>query len=112
MRNAHISEMRSKYVIIDFVGRDTCKVVYTLDGKTYIRNVKFLTRAPIVERALIFDDMLDNIEVKPKYNNGVETDNSTKDTVIRTRSGRVSKSTRSKDFEVCLKCLYWKTISF
>jgi hypothetical protein len=51
-----------------------------------------------VERALIFDDMLDNKEVKPKYNNGVETDNSTKDTVIITRSGRVSKSTRSKDF--------------
>jgi hypothetical protein len=87
-----------KYVIIDFVGRDTCKVVNTLDGKIYIRNVKFLIRAPIVERALIFDDMLDNKEVKPKYNNGVETDNSTKDTVIRTRSGRVSKSTRSKDF--------------
>jgi hypothetical protein len=85
-------------VIIDFVGRDTCKVVNTLDGKTYIRNVKFLTRAPMVERALIFDDMLDNKEVKPKYNNGVETDNSTKDTVTRTRSGRVSKSTRSKDF--------------
>ena len=87
-----------KYVIIDFVGRDTCKIVNTLDGKTYVRNVKFLTRVPIAGRALIFDDMLDNKEVKPKSNNVVETDNSTKDTVIRTRSGRVSKSTRSKDF--------------
>ena len=83
-------------MIIDFVGRDTCKVVNTLDGKTYVRNVKFLTSAPIRERALIFDDMLDNKEVKP--NDVVETDNSAKDTVIRTRSGRVSKSTRSKDF--------------
>ena len=73
-----------KYVIIDFVGRDTCKVVNTLDGKTYVRNVKFLTCAPIAERALIFDDMLDNKEVKPKSNNVVETDNSAKDTVIRT----------------------------
>jgi hypothetical protein len=42
--------------------------------------------------------MLDNKEAKPKSNNVVETDNSAKDTVIRTRSGRVSKSTRSKDF--------------
>jgi hypothetical protein len=56
------------------------------------------TRAPIAKRALIFDDILDNKEVKPKSNNVVETDNSAKDTVIRTRSGRVSKSTRSKDF--------------
>jgi hypothetical protein len=87
-----------KYVIIDFVERDTCKVVNTLDGKTYVRNVKFLTRAPIAELALIFDDMLDNKEVKPKPNDVVETDNSAKDTVIRTRSGRASKSTRSKDF--------------
>ena len=48
-----------KYVIIDFVGRDTCKVVSTLDGKVYIRNVKFLTRAPMLPQALIFDDIDD-----------------------------------------------------
>jgi hypothetical protein len=42
--------------------------------------------------------MLDNKEVKPKPNDVVETDTSAKDTVIRTRSGRASKSTRSKNF--------------
>jgi hypothetical protein len=78
--------------------RGNGKVVNTLDGKTYVRNVKLLTRAPIAERALIFDDMLDNKEVKPKSNNVVETDNSANDTVIRTRSGLVLKPTRSKDF--------------
>lgn len=28
-----------KYVIIDFAGRYTCKVVSTLDGKVYVRNM-------------------------------------------------------------------------
>ena len=85
-----------KYVIIDFLGRDTCKVVSTLDGKVYIRNVKFLTRGPILGQALIFDD-IDDRENSPKFNI-CRTDDSAKDSVIRTRSGRVSKPTRFKDF--------------
>ena len=85
-----------KYLIIDFVGRDTCKVVSTLDGKVYIRNVKFLTRAPMLGEALIFDD-IDDRENSSKFNiRG--TDDSAKDSVIRTRSGHVSKPTRFKDF--------------
>ena len=54
-------------MIIDFVGRDTCKVVSTFDGKVYIRNVKFLTRAPMLGQALIFDD-IDDRENSPKLN--------------------------------------------
>jgi hypothetical protein len=87
-----------KYVIISFIGRDTCKIVSTLNRKIYVRNVKFLTRAPIVGRELIFNDILAYKEVKLKSNNIVETDHSAKDTVIRTRAGCVSKFMRSKDF--------------
>ena len=52
-----------KCVIIKFQGRDTCKIVSTVDGKTYVRNVKYLTHAPIDGRALIFDDVEENVEV-------------------------------------------------
>ena len=87
------------YVIIDFLGRDTCKVVSTLDGKVYVRNVKFLTRAPIVGQTSIFDDILDNREEYFKPDDIKRTGDVVRDTLVRTRSGRVSKPTRSKDFE-------------
>ena len=38
----------TRYVIIDFLGR-ACKVINTINGRTYIRNVKFLKLAPIGE---------------------------------------------------------------
>ena len=84
-----------KYVIIKFQRRDTCKIVSTVDGKTYVRNVKYLTQAPIDGRALLFDDVEENVEVS------AEDQVCVKEPVIRTRSGRISKPTASKD------CIYY-----
>ena len=70
-----------------------------LDAKVYIRNVKFLTRAPIAGQELTFDDILDSGEERPELSDVRGTDNPAKDAVVRTRSRRVSKPTRSKDFE-------------
>ena len=67
---------RVKYVIIEFIGRNTCKVVNTLDGKIYVRNVKHLTSAPIEGQALMFEDILDNEIDSPKLNNVQAKDNS------------------------------------
>ena len=48
-----------KYVIMEFLGRDTYKLVRTLYGKVSGRNAKFLTRScpAIMAQALIFDDI-------------------------------------------------------
>ena len=57
----------TRYVIIDFLGRDTCKVVNTVNGGTYIRNIKFLKLAPIDEGdLLLFDDKIAGKEVDKK----------------------------------------------
>ena len=49
----------ARYVIIDFLARDACKVINTINGRTYIRNVKFLKLAPIGEGdVLLFDDKI------------------------------------------------------
>ena len=88
-----------KYLIIDCVGRLTFEVVSTLEGKVYVRNVKFRTPAPTAGQALIFDDILDNREECPKSNNVRVIGNSVKNARVRTRSGRVSRSTKPKDFE-------------
>ena len=44
-----------RHVIVEFKGKDTCKIVNTVNGKTYVRNVKHLTHAPMDSRTL-FDD--------------------------------------------------------
>ena len=59
----------------------------------HVRNVKYLTHAPIDGRALIFDDVDENVEVSAEDHECV------KEPVIRTRSGRISKPTASKDYK-------------
>ena len=57
----------TRYVIIDFLGRDTCKVVNTVNGRTYIRNIKFLKLTPVDEGdVLLFDDKIAGKEVDKK----------------------------------------------
>ena len=88
----------TRYVIIDFLGRDTCKVVNTVDGRTYIRNIKFLKLAPIDEGdMLLFDDKIAGKEVDKKVDGEKKTVVVDDSAVVRTRSGRVSKSTKLND---------------
>ena len=89
----------TRYVIIDFLGRDTCKVVNTVNGGTYIRNIKFLKLAPIDEGdVLLFDDKIAGKEVDKKVDGEKKTGVVDDSAVVRTRSGRVSKSTKLNDY--------------
>ena len=89
----------TRYVIIDFLGRDTCKVVNTVNGRTYIRNIEFLKLAPIDEGdVLLFDDKIAGKEVDKKVDGEKKTVVVDYTAVVRTRSGRVSKSTKLNDY--------------
>ena len=89
----------TRYVIIDFLGRDTCKVVNMVNGRTYIRNIKFLKLAPIDEGdMLLFDDKIAGKEVDKKVDGEKKTVLVDDSAVVRTRSGRVSKSTKLNDY--------------
>ena len=90
----------TRYVIIDFLGRDTCKVVNTVNGRTYIRNIKFLKLAAMLDEGdvLLFDDKIAGKEVDKKVD-GEKTVVVDDSAVVRIRSGRVSKSTKLNDYK-------------
>ena len=89
----------TRYVIIDFLGRDTCRVVNTVNGRTYVRNIKFIKLAPIDEGdVLLFDDKIAGKEVDKKVDGEKKTMVVDDSAVVRTRSERVSKSTTLNDY--------------
>lgn len=92
-----------RYVVIKFTARDTCSVVNILNGKIYRRNVKHIRHANVGRKLIINED--EEVEQPSgsrssdqSHDTNTITENDNEQTVIRTRSGRVSKSTRVKDF--------------
>ena len=60
----------------------------------HVRNVKYLTHAPIDGRALIFDDVDENVDLEENVEVSAEDHECVKEPVIITRSG----PTASKDY--------------
>ncbi len=111
VQNAKKNKLDSKfsttrYVVVEFRGRDTCKVVNTTNGQVYIRNVKYLTLAPTDSKTL-FDDVdeenreankeiiVDSCDRSSESRVDITTD---QPPVVRTRSGRISKPNRREDY--------------
>ena len=85
--------------MVVFRGRNTCKLVNTTNGQMYIRNVNFFTLAPTDSKAL-FDDEESKENNKEIVVDSCEIPSTTtnQSSVVRTRSGRISKPNRCEDY--------------